>query len=174
VAFNWLSPVMEERFVARVDRAIGDRIGGASLAGPTTQNETHRLPWRPFTKQALAELTGQQKTVMVDFTADWCLVCKTLEKLVLNTEAVKGVIDANNVVPLLADWTSGDEEVTAMLELLGSKQVPVLAIFPAGRPNEPIVFRDPYTPGELIEALEKAGPSQGASAGNATAFLKQF
>jgi thiol:disulfide interchange protein DsbD len=170
ISYNWLSPVMEERFVARVDKAIGERVGGQSLAGPANgEASDHRLPWRPFSKQALTELTGQQKTVMVDFTADWCLVCKSLEKLVLNTEPVKGVIDAHQVVPLMADWTNGDEEVTAMLELLGSKQVPVLAIFPAGRPNEPIVFRDPYTRQQLIDALQKAGPSQ-AAAGEATAM----
>jgi thiol:disulfide interchange protein len=89
---------------------------------------------------------------------------------VLNTEDVKKVIDNNQVVPLLADWTNGDEEVTAMLELLGSKQVPVLAIFPAGRPNDPIVFRDPYTQEQLIEALQKAGPSKAIANSQATAM----
>jgi thiol:disulfide interchange protein len=173
VCFNWLGPVMQERFVARIDKEVGGRISGVAMNSHArvVVDDDHRLPWRPFSKQALAELTGQRKTVMVDFTADWCLVCKSLEKLVLNTEPVKGVIDANQVVPLLADWTSGDEEVTAMLDLLGGKSVPVLAIFPASRPNEPIVFRDTYTRQQLIDALEKAGPSHGA-AGNATAMIE--
>lgn len=167
VSFNWLSSVMDERFVARMDKEISGRLASqGGMMASTSENEGHRLPWQPFSKQTLTELTGQQKTVMVDFTADWCLICKSLEKLVLNTEEVKGVIDANQVVPLLADWTHLDGEVTAMLELLGSKQVPVLAIFPAGRPNEPIVFVDPYTPQQLIDALKKAGPSQVAN--NAT------
>jgi thiol:disulfide interchange protein DsbD len=172
VAFNWLSPVMEERFVARVDKEIGERVGGGAVAARAVEDNGHRLPWRPFTKQTLTELTLQRKTVLVDFTADWCLVCKSLEKLVLNTEPVKGVVDANQIVPLLADWTNGDEEVTAMLELLGNKSVPVLAIFPASRPNEPIVFRDPYTRQQLIEALQKAGPSHSAAGTNATAMVE--
>ena len=69
-------------------------------------------------------------------------------------------MQANGVVTLQADWTHGQPEVTAMLELLGSKQVPVLAIFPAGNPNEPIVLRGGYTQQMLLDALEKAGPSK--------------
>src|SRR5262249_3061492 len=66
IAFNWLSPVMEERFVARVDKAIGERVGGGALVarGGRPADDGHRLPWRPFSKQSLTELTGQRKTVM--------------------------------------------------------------------------------------------------------------
>jgi thiol:disulfide interchange protein len=169
VSFNWLHAEMDQRLLMFVDRQIGDRM----QSGPqvTTVAQTgHRLPWQSFSQQSLQQSTGQQKTVMVDFTADWCLICKTLEKVVLNTEDVKKVVDTNQIVPMLADWTNGDEEVTAMLELLGSKQVPVLAIFPAGRPNEPIVFRDPYTQEQLIEALRKAGPSKAIANAQTTAM----
>jgi thiol:disulfide interchange protein len=142
----------------------------SALVAYNWPESNHRLPWQPFNKQQFAQLTNERKTVMVDFTADWCLVCKVLERTVLNTEDVKGVVDAHQVVPMLADWTEGDEEVTTMLELLGAKQVPVLAIFPADRPNEPIVFFEPYTQQQLIDALNKAGPSNTAAAGNATAM----
>ncbi len=47
-----------------------------------------------------------------------------------------------------------------MLEVLGGKQVPVVAIFSAKDPNHPAVFRGGYTQGMLLEALEKAGPSR--------------
>jgi len=99
-------------------------------------------------------------TVMVDCTADWCLTCKTLEATVLNTEKVKAVIRENNVVLLKADWTHAAPEVTQFLDWLGFRQVPVLAIFPADRPNEPIVFTGGYTQGNVIEAIKKAGPSR--------------
>ena len=34
------------------------------------------LPWQPFSRATLAQLTGQGKTVLVDFTASWCLTCQ--------------------------------------------------------------------------------------------------
>jgi thiol:disulfide interchange protein DsbD len=122
------------------------------------------LPWRPFNRAVFEQLVAENKTVLVDFTADWCLTCKTLEALVLNTQDTRQAVDRNGVVTLQADWTRGAPEVTEMLELLGSKQVPVVAIFPAGDPNRPIVFRGGYTKQALLDAIEKAGPSANAPA----------
>jgi len=82
----------------------------------------------------------------------------------MNTVDVKQVIDENQVETLLADWTDPNEEISEILDLLGSKQLPVVAIFPANRPNEPIVLRGWYTKEELIQKLMEAGPSQGIAA----------
>ncbi|OHB67007.1 MAG: hypothetical protein A2V70_01115 [Planctomycetes bacterium RBG_13_63_9] len=120
----------------------------------------HELPWEPFTRSTFEQLTAQQRTVLVDFTADWCPNCKTLEKYILNTEEVDGLVSRNAVVTLKADWTHRDPEVTQMLELLGGKQIPVVAIFPAGDPNRPMIFRGGYTRQMLLDALDKAGPSK--------------
>jgi thiol:disulfide interchange protein DsbD len=124
--------------------------------------------WQPFTSRAEFErLVASSRTVLVDFTADWCATCKTLEALYLNDAEVRETARRNGVVKLKADWTHGDPEVTAMLELLGAKQVPVIAIFPAGSPNNPIRFLDGYTKALLLEALEKAGPSKPGLAASA-------
>jgi thiol:disulfide interchange protein DsbD len=131
--------------------------------GDEPENE-FELPWERFSLAKLQQLTAENKTVMVDFTANWCLTCKTLEQFVLNTRDVREVVDRNGVVTLLADWSNRDREsdVGKVMKALGSKQVPVLAIFPAGRPNDPIILRSGYTKGGLIKELEAAGPSQSA------------
>ncbi|MGH7137139.1 MAG: hypothetical protein ACREHD_15465, partial [Pirellulales bacterium] len=49
------------------------------------------------------------------------------------------------------------DEEQALLKRLGASTIPFLAIFPAGRPNEPIVVPDLYTRGTLFEKLEQAG-----------------
>jgi suppressor for copper-sensitivity B len=112
--------------------------------------------------QELAKLTGEGKTVMLDFTADWCPTCKVLERTVLNTPETKSFIERNGIVPMVADLTSEPQEEIALLAKLQAKLIPVLAIFPAGRPNEPIVLRDAYTQKLLLEKLNEAGPSQAA------------
>ncbi len=146
-SFGWLAGEMEYRY----ERALQAHSGSQSKY------------WRAFTRAAMDEAIAAQDTVMVDFTADWCATCKTLEKLVLDTDETRGAIDAGGVATFLADWTHAEPEVTATLELLGSKQVPVLAIFPAGKPNPPLVLRGFYTQRMLLDALKKAGPSKGSA-----------
>ena len=104
------------------------------------------------------------KTVLVDFTADWCLTCKQNEARVMRTAPVVEAIRRLGVVTLKADWTHREKsaEVTRMLDVLGSRQVPVIAVFSAKDPKHPTVFRGSYTQEEILAALKKAGPSPGA------------
>jgi thiol:disulfide interchange protein len=119
------------------------------------------LEWQPFSRPTLAGLTSEGKTVMVDFTAEWCPNCKLNMLTAINTQDVRDIVDANGVVPLLADWTKESPEIKQMLASLDMKSIPVLAIFPAGKPDRPIVLRDVITKRELIAKLKEAGPSRG-------------
>ena len=71
----------------------------------------------------------------------------------------------NAVVTLVADYTDRPKEIHELLtRLTGSDLIPVLAIFPAGKPQEPIVLTGGYTTATLLAELEKAGASSGAVA----------
>lgn len=177
-AYMWFDDVMALRFTAAVERQIAEmQFAKAPDGVGETGNQAHsndsanHLPWQPFSLERLQEFTAQQRTVMVDFTADWCPTCKVLEVKSLNTESVKAVVEDNEVVTLLADWTNPNTEISEMLELLGSKQIPVLAIFPADRPNEPIVLRGWYSTDTLVEKLQQAGPSKVASSSKKAASV---
>lgn len=62
---------------------------------------------------------------------------------------------------IVADWSTRDPAITNLLEKLqGSRQIPYLAIFPAGQPEKAIRFAGLYTRKSLIDALNKAGPSK--------------
>ena len=69
---------------------------------------------------------------------------------------IAAAVRENAIVALKADWTNRDPEVTRMLEQLGSKQVPVIAIFPANAPTRPVVLRGGYTQASLLAAIKSA------------------
>jgi thiol:disulfide interchange protein len=65
-----LGGVMEFRFTQLLDNEISTRM--EELAQPTEQVEDgFELDWKPYSPELLEELTGQQKMVFLDFTADW-------------------------------------------------------------------------------------------------------
>lgn len=122
-----------------------------------------KIPWQPFTPSELARLRSSGNTVLVDFTAEWCLTCKMNLKFVIETDEIREALEANKIVPLLADYTEGSPEIKEALNSLQSNSIPLLAIFPADRPDQPIVLRDVITQDQLLEAIEQAGPSKSAS-----------
>jgi suppressor for copper-sensitivity B len=121
------------------------------------------IPWRSFSRGELARLTEQGNTVLVDFTANWCPTCKWNLHYAIETPEVRKAIDSNQVVPLLADWTDGSAEIQDALATLQSKTIPVLAVYPAGKP-EPIILRDVISEQQVLEAIKQAGPSKGDKA----------
>src|SRR5262249_10535367 len=122
---------------------IATAVGWASFA--LLLPSTALIPWQPFSLDSLAKFRSEGKTVMVDFTADWCLTCKTNLKFAINTQDVLDVINANGVVPLLAQWNEDitpelHQEIKDTLTALDRNSIPALAIFPADRPGEAIVL----------------------------------
>ena len=114
-------------------------------------------PWQPFSLEKLRRMAvDERRTVLVDFSAEWCLTCKTLEKAVLHTAPVEQAIAASGAATMYADFTDYPPEIEQTIRALKSNGVPVIAIFPGDRPYEPIVFRNGYTKNGLISALEQA------------------
>ncbi|MEO2048172.1 MAG: thioredoxin family protein [Pirellulales bacterium] len=117
------------------------------------------LPWQPYTGTALATARAEGKTVLVDFTAQWCLTCKTNLKLSINREEVRQRVEKNGVITLLADWTDRNDTIKAALNELGSASIPLLAIYPADPSREVILLPDLLTQQKVLNALDEAGPS---------------
>ncbi len=124
------------------------------------------LPWQEYTPQALAEAQAEGKTVMVDFTANWCPTCKMNLLVAINRSNVKKWVEANGVVTLLADWTDRNDAIKQALLEHKSRSIPLLVVYPADRTREPIVLRDLLTQARVLEALAQAGPSVGFEGGD--------
>lgn len=144
-SFRGLAAVMEGRFRDANELCLGRRLDDFDQAGyQLVKTDRVRTP----------------KTVLVDITADWCLTCKTLEATMMNTPDVRRLVAKHGVVALKADYTRMDPEVTRLLNSVKGGGVPVIVVYPAGKPHEPIIFRNGYTTSQILNALEKAGPSK--------------
>lgn len=119
----------------------------------------HNLPWVDYNEAQLAKYRQEGKTVMIDFTANWCVNCQINMRVAIDRANVAEIVSANDVVPMVADWTDKSDEIGSKLRELNSNSIPLLAIFPADPGAPPIILRDLVTESQVVEALKEAGPS---------------
>ena len=117
------------------------------------------LPWVPFNSAKLAQLRSEGKTVMIDFTANWCLNCQINTRVAIERARVAALVEQNDVVPMLAYWTEPSKEIKAKLDELQSASIPLMVVYPADPGAEPIELRDLISESDVLKALKAAGPS---------------
>ena len=133
--------------------AVGLFIAGVSAAIPPTL-AIERLPWRPYSEDALVAARRDGNVVVLDFTAEWCINCKTFEKTILEADAVARVLREPGVTLLKADITSKDAPGKAKLAELGRVTIPLLVVY---APNGTEVLKsEAYTREQVIEAVRTA------------------
>ena len=114
------------------------------------------VQWREFSPEQFQADLGQ-KAMLLEFTADSCPNCKVLEATVLTDERMRKLRARYGMELIRVDLTGVNAYGIRLLEALGSKSIPLTALFPAGeQASSPLVLRDVYTAGTLEDALEKA------------------
>jgi len=127
--------------------------------------QSPKIPWQPFSPEALDRARAEGRTVMVDFTAKWCPNCITNSKIAIETEAVRAWVETHDVVPLLADWTDRSPTIKKALNDLGYNSIPLLAIWPAQPAQRQVIaLPDLLTEKQVLDALREAGPSKSKGA----------
>ena len=158
---------------------LGKGLGTPVTSTGATKVGPDGIPWVPFSREALAKLKAEGKGVFIDFTAAWCLICKANERSSIDRAKVREALAKSGIVPMKADWTNSDPEITAELQKFGRVGVPFYVIFPAGRPDEPIILPELLTESIVLDAIVKATtspagpPTPGSSANGATPKTNQ-
>jgi thiol:disulfide interchange protein DsbD len=112
------------------------------------------IDWIAFTPERLAEKQSAGSVVVLDFTAEWCLNCKTLEATVLHRAEIVKLLHSPGVVPMRVDLTGNNTAGKAKLKSLNWIGIPLLAVYGPAI-SEPITY-DAYTPEMVKDAIAKA------------------
>jgi len=128
----------------------------ASSAKGVAAADADGIPWIPYSKEKIDALIAEGKPVFIDFTADWCLTCKFNERTAIDREAVRKIIAEKGIVPVKADWTNSNPEITTALEAFGRVGVPFYVLYPAGDAENPVTLPELLTEQLVVRALSKA------------------
>jgi thiol:disulfide interchange protein len=116
------------------------------------------LSWEPYTQEKLLAAAAARRWVVVDFTADWCPNCVLVERATLQDRRVRQAFRDRNALLLKADLTRDNPPAKLLLERMGSRSIPFLAIFPPGEQFwHPFFLRDIYRVDDVVSVLGHEG-----------------
>ena len=67
--------------------------------------------------------------------------------------AVRAAFEKLGIVPMLADWTNSNPEITKKLAQFDRVGVPFYLFYPAGRPDDPVILPELLTEQILLRAV---------------------
>jgi thiol:disulfide interchange protein DsbD len=128
-------------------------IHGDGVSPPAAANsETAGIPSAPYTAAKLADLRAQNRAVFVDATAAWCITCMVNEKVALANESVRSAFAHKHIAYLIADWTSRNAQITALLQANGRSGVPLYLYYAPGA-ADPVVLPQILTEDEVLKVI---------------------
>ncbi|HXK65921.1 MAG TPA: cytochrome c biogenesis protein CcdA [Spirochaetota bacterium] len=131
-------------------------VVSASMIFSSKKTSQAEITYKPYDWEAIVHNNTSQ-VAMVIFTAQWCPNCKFVEATALSSSDVIEFIHKNNIAVYKADITTKNPPAETILQQLGSRSIPFVAIFPSGDNfSQPVILRDIYTAKDLLKALQKA------------------
>ena len=143
-----------------VARGGGDMMAPLSgWSNSATQFEQARVKFekiktRSDLNQFLEKSKKNKQIVMLDFYADWCIYCESIEKNVFqNPKVVKAM---KNIIVLKADITAQDKDDKVLTSMLNVPNPPVFLFFKNGVEVRSQRITGNVNAQEFLEHLEKA------------------
>ncbi|MEM9065684.1 MAG: thioredoxin family protein [Planctomycetota bacterium] len=116
--------------------------------------------WNDYSPALHEQALEEGYTVVLDFTASWCVNCKALKAAVLNKEPVKGTLRADDIVTFTVDLSSTKAPGWDLLSELGQTGIPLLVVERDGGGRW---MSNAYTSGDVLSAIEDVQGEQTAS-----------
>lgn len=111
------------------------------------------LRWLPWSQEKVRAARQQGQTVLVDFTAKWCLSCKVNRATVLNSPQVRQRLTTGDILLLTADYTHENPEIAGELRAFNRPGVPAVVIYPADPQSAPVLLPEQLSVKDVLDAL---------------------
>jgi thiol:disulfide interchange protein DsbD len=150
VCVSYETPAVK-KFVIRLAAIIlAVAFGFLLLSGP----QKAIIDWQPYNAEVIAAAQKENRPVIIDFSADWCLSCKILDKTVFSSKQIGDLIKQKGVLAIKADTTRYDYPATiALREIYKEPAVPVTVLLLPGK-ETPIKLAGNLIKNELVKNLQ--------------------
>ncbi len=122
---------------------------------PLLNKGVEEIEWEAFDPEKVTAY-AKNNVVFINFTADWCLTCKTNEQFTFSNDNVVKAVKDYKIKMIKADWTKYNPEITAVLQRHNRAGVP-LYLFYKPTLTTPMVLPTLLTPTTFINAVTEQG-----------------
>ncbi|OHB53487.1 MAG: hypothetical protein A2Y07_00340 [Planctomycetes bacterium GWF2_50_10] len=113
------------------------------------------IEWQKYDPTIIASARAQDRPVLIEWTADWCLTCKGVEQTVYARRDIQELIKLKNVLTIKADTTwAANQAAIDLQKIYNEPGVPVQMIFVPQEP-EPVRFHGLIIGEQMKKILEE-------------------
>lgn len=112
------------------------------------------IHWEPYSAAKIQQVREEHTPHLLEFTADWCINCKVLERSVYASAEVASVIRETGVVPIQVDLTVSEPAQDQLLTESGGHALPFAVVINA-RGEAVARFTGLFEQADLIRALRE-------------------
>jgi len=107
-------------------------LAGGGALGLATGGAPGTIGWQPYTPARAARAAAAGRPQLIEFTADWCINCKVLERTTYDDPGVRRALRASHTVALRADLTRADPRLSQALNRFGGAALPFAVVVDGG------------------------------------------
>ncbi len=112
------------------------------------------ITWQSYSPELVQRLRQDNRIILIDFTAKWCLTCQVNERVALDNPEVIAKLKELNVATINADWTLRDARITDALAAYGKNSIPLYVLYSKDSKQEAIILPELITPKIVLETLD--------------------
>lgn len=118
------------------------------------------IDWQKYDQETIGEGLKENRPVLIDFTAKWCLSCAVVDKTVYSRKDIADLIKQKDVLAINADTTTlSSPAATALKDIYNEPGIPVAILLVPG--SEPMRWRGIAFGDDLKSALENLPQNTG-------------
>ncbi len=152
---TFTTPKVRKRVIRVIALVLAVSSGLWLLPGPGAE----AIEWQGYDAALIEQAAKEQRPVLIEFMADWCLTCKAVEKTVYTRQSIATLIKRKAVLPIKADTTLKNHPATlALKSKYNEPAVPVSILLIPGR-EEPVKLHG-FVIGAKLEELLKGLPDK--------------
>ena len=116
----------------------------------------NKLIWEDYNDKSLESYLNENRFVLVDVTADWCVTCQFNKITTLNTKKLVDFLIQHEVLVIRADWTNKDKDIFDFYKKYNRYGIPVNIVY-GPKNKEGILLPEILSKDIVIDKLMEAG-----------------